>query len=103
MNERIHLEQDIRRRASDNKFEVWQKMPVRWPVQPLSGDEPFTVDTLEWLPVASFSKYDEAIRFCNRSFLSSNATAPVWAGDGTGSTLSRARTEDLNSESENTI
>lgn len=41
----------------------------------------------EWLPVAIFGSKDEAIRFWNACFTSSNATAPDWAGDGSGSSL----------------
>lgn len=89
----MRLEQDLRQRQLDGRWEVWQKMPVRWLCYGQPGsirdiyDDPLVVMSPEWLPVAVFASRDDAVRFWNASFLASKARAPEWAGDGFGTSL----------------
>lgn len=83
----MHLEQNIRRRQLDGAYDVWQKMPVVW----YYGEEDTLVLRDEWVLVACFPPTEEgywsAFRFCNSCFLRNNASAPEWAGDGSGVSL----------------
>lgn len=87
----MRLEQDIRQRAYDGKFEVWQRIDTRPPgFWDASEDRGYLRPESrgEWMPVAVFWTYNFAIRFCNACFTRNSALAPAWAGDGSGSSLS---------------
>jgi hypothetical protein len=86
----MKLEQELRQRTGDGKWEVWQKLGVDWWFQingAPEGDER-SVRLQEWLPVFVSASKLEAIRFWNRSH--QRERAPISAGDGFGDQYSDA-------------